>query len=419
MLSNGGTLYDGIVAGVELAAVALILYGTVRLLQRRRPELRLTAPLIVAVTVRLGAVAVFAAVPSFAGARGPDEQGFLTRGHHLAGDPSALGSFPDALVNQVQTWTVAVQVWVFGDISDIPTRVVEVGIAVAAIALVAAAVHDVAGPRAAGLAAWLLAVEPSNVFFSGIIHKESAALLGEGMVLLGAVRMYQSRDVPAGALLAAGVGLTALVRPYVGVAFGAAAVLVTCHAALRQLGPSPRRATVAIGAAAVGVVLAIALLPSPSRALDGLQRSQDANASDASNLRLARVDVSTPPALAVALPRRSFDLLARPYPWQVANLSQRLGVIGTVTAWLLLLLVILLVARRPRDAFTRLAPFFYVLIAVVGAYALSTGNAGTGFRYRTHVLMVLIGVGCALLPERVLQPSWVPAGLRVRSARAP
>ncbi|HEY1357610.1 MAG TPA: hypothetical protein VGF21_04820 [Thermoleophilaceae bacterium] len=353
--------------------------------------------------VRLVAVAAFAGIGSLGGARGPDEQGFLQNGHRLAADFGALGTFPHSLVNQIQTWVVAVQVWIFGQgLGDIPVRVVGVGIAVAAIPLVAAAVYDLAGARAAGLAAWLLALEPSNVFFSGIVHKESLALLGEGLVLLGAVRMYQARDLRAGALLVGGVGLTALVRPYVGAALAAAAVLVTCHAALRRVGPSRRRAPALVAAAAVGAGVALALYPSPSNALDRLQYSQDANASDASNLRLARVDVSTPQAVAVALPRRSFDLLARPYPWQVESLSQRLGVLGSLAAWLLIALVLFLIVRRPRDAL-EVFPLFYVLLGLVAAYALSTGNAGTGFRYRTHILVVLIAVLCSLLPKEVLE----------------
>jgi hypothetical protein len=157
-----------------------------------------------------------------------------------------------------------------------------------------------------------------------------------------------------------------------------------------------------VAAAAVGAGVALALYPSPSNALDRLQYSQDANASDASNLRLARVDVSTPQAVAVALPRRSFDLLARPYPWQVESLSQRLGVLGSLAAWLLIALVLFLIVRRPRDAL-EVFPLFYVLLGLVAAYALSTGNAGTGFRYRTHILVVLIAVLCSLLPKEVLE----------------
>ena len=35
------------------------------------------------------------------------------------------------------------------------------------------------------LAAWLLAFEPTNVFFSGILHKEPFMLLAEGLVAFG------------------------------------------------------------------------------------------------------------------------------------------------------------------------------------------------------------------------------------------
>jgi hypothetical protein len=417
VLADDRTLYDVIVSGIVLLAVGWALFFLARALQRGRPGLNLTGPLLLAMAVRLGAVALFAGVGALSHARGPDENVFFLVSHGLADDFGALGRPPGALVGNLQLWIMAVQLKLFGDVSDIPPRLAMVGIAVAGIPLFAAAVSDVASPRAGTLAAWLLALEPSGVFFAGLLHKEAGLYFAEGLVAFGAVRMYVARDLQAGVLLVAGVVVAGLGRSYVGAALGVAAVAVTFHSARRRIGPSRARAPrLAAGAAVLAVLAALVVVPRPGVILDQLDRSQTANARGASNLRLEPVDFSTPQGVAVNLPRRIRDLLTRPYPWQVSNTNQRLGVIGTVVAWLLFALVLILLLRQPRDALRRLAPLLYVLAAVVVAYALSTGNAGTGFRYRTHVLAILLVVSCALLPERFLR---VPRlATRVRSQPA-
>jgi hypothetical protein len=246
----------------------------------------------------------------------------------------------------------------------------------------------------------VLALDPSNVFFTGILHKEAPMFLAEGLVLLGAVRMYARRDLTALGIIALGTAIAVLTRPYAGAALGGAGALTVAHAALRRLGPERRRIPAIAAGVAVVTIAAVAIGPSPSAALERIQESQNANASDRSNLQLEPVDFSSPAAVARSLPKRTFELLFRPFPWQVANLSQQLGVIGTTAAWTLLTFTLAALIRRPRVALERLPPFIYVLAALTIGYALSTGNAGTGFRYRTHLLVLLAAVAGALLGGR-------------------
>ncbi len=88
---------------------------------------------------------------------------------------------------------------------------------------------------------------------------------------------------------------------------------------------------------AVGVVIVVAVFGVPSaieatsdEKLEALQSSQDANASDDANLALERVDYSSREAIVANLPSRVGDVLLRPYPWQIDNASQRLGLVGTM-----------------------------------------------------------------------------------------
>ena len=64
-------------------------------------------------------------------------------------------------------------------------RVEMITFSVIGLTLLAAAVYELAGPRAARIAAWILAIEPANVFFSSLLHKEPLMYMAEGAVAFG------------------------------------------------------------------------------------------------------------------------------------------------------------------------------------------------------------------------------------------
>jgi hypothetical protein len=148
-----------------------------------------------------------------------------------------------------------------------------------------------------------------------------------------------------------------------------------------------------------------------SSSLANLQGSQIANATDDSNLKLEQVDFSSRGAVLRNLPRRVRDVVLRPYPWQVANTSQQLGLLGTIGV-LLCLWFLWGAIRRSRGSITeRAGPLLYLAGLLLIAYSLSSGNAGTSFRYRTHVVALTLGVIAAL---RVTSPAPVVSGRRAR-----
>jgi hypothetical protein len=142
--------------------------------------------------------------------------------------------------------------------------------------------------------------------------------------------------------------------------------------------------------------------------LADLQLSQNANATDASNLSLGRIDFSSRQAVVLHLPRRMSDVLTRPYPWQIQNTSQRLGVIGTVLALILLALLLRTVVARRGEVMRRAGPLVYPAVALLASYSLSAGNAGTAFRYRTQIVAFVICLLVVLWPERLAKPSISP-----------
>jgi len=188
-------------------------------------------------------------------------------------------------------------------------------------------------------------------------------------------------------------------RQYVGWFLFACDALLVLHAALRQLGNHLRTVPLIYGVAAVLVVATPAVLAASStKSLQGLQGSQNANststagngAANGNNLALEKVDFSTRSAIISNLPLRIRDVLLRPYPWQVGSINQLLGVAGSLIAltcfFLLIRYAIILRGQVMGRAGPLLYPFFFLLIA----YSLAVGNAGTGFRYRTHLVTLAL-----------------------------
>jgi hypothetical protein len=69
------------------------------------------------------------------------------------------------------------------------------------------------------------------------------------------------------------------------------------------------------------------------------------------------------------------------------------------------------------------APIIYTLVFLYGAYSLSAGNAGTAFRYRTHLVSLAIVLATVLWEAQrseAKQPTQrVPRALRPRIPAEP
>ena len=72
----------------------------------------------------------------------------------------------------------------------------------------------------------------------------------------------------------------------------------------------------------------------------GAQAATNTGGSNADNLALEPVDFSTRGAVIRNLPRRMFDLVFGPYPWQLGDISQRFGALGSLVALTALFMLI-------------------------------------------------------------------------------
>jgi hypothetical protein len=409
LTSTEGLVLTMLVAGYVLAFVLLRL-------RRSRPGLRIGQPLVFGIALRVLAVFAINATSLDTSVRGGDETTFLDFAHVLAGTPWGHGFLPHSPY-QLQTVVFAVQIKAFS-LSPTAMRMTQIGISMVGIMLIAASVHDLAGPRPARLTMWLCAVEPANLLFNSGLLKEPLMVLASGLVVFGGTKIWRGLQLD-GAVWAALGGLIAIyTRSYAGWFLVSASVLLLLHSALRRLDRPGRATSVLFAVFAIAFVTTPTLLTvTSSKSLQTLQASQNGNAAGAAtatgqansdNLALERVDFSTRGAVVSNLPGRILDLIFRPYPWQLQDSSQQIGAIGSLVALFGLAALLFYGYHARRDLVAYTAPLLYPFVFLLIAYALSAGNAGTGFRYRSH--LVLLGAGMlAILRERVMVARAQPA----------
>ena len=380
-----------------VGAYALILL--VKVLRRSRPELAIGIPVAVALGVRILAARGVGQLSFAQDLRGGDEATFMFKAKDLVEQPLGGAASLDKLTSQLHTFIVSLDYRIFGvDAPKDMLRFQMVIFAVIGLALLSAAVYELAGPKAALIAAWVLAFEPTNVFFSGLIHKESLMFMAEGLVAFGGATLWKRGNLSALVPMILGCLVAVATRPYAGWFLAAAAAAVVLHASLtrhRGLRSLALTAAVVLGIAAFIPVVWDA---SSDKNLERLQASQDANASDTqSNLSLERVDYSTRENLILNMPQRVFDVVFRPFLWQTRNISQQLGGLGTLVVLACLALLAQALARNRRAIMQKAGPLVYPALFMLAAYSLSAGNAGTAFRYRTHIVGLAI---CLLIVLR-------------------
>ena len=400
------------VQGLILTAIVVggILAIVVKRMRVTRPGLAITLPIVVAVGLRLLTIVAINSTGVQAQLRGGDETTFLTYAHAIAASPWGRGFLPHGSY-QLQTEVFAAQIKLF-NLDPTALRVTQVGISMLGILCLIASIYDLSGPRAARIAAWVMAVEPANLFFNSSLSKEPLMLLATGLVVLGGTKMWK-RLSPIGVVQAGLGGLIAVeTRSYAGWFLVSAFVLLSLVAALRQIDRPIAAMPVIYIVVAIGFVATPTLLSVTSnQSLQTLQQSQNytteqqastaGGGSNSDNLALEQVNFSTRGQVITNLPQRMFDLIFRPYPWQLSDTSQRLGAVGTVIAVTGFFALLGFAWRARGDVLRLIAPLLFPFLFLLVAYSLSAGNAGTGFRYRSH--LVLLGAGMLIiLREHVL-----------------
>jgi hypothetical protein len=390
---------------IEILAVGVILMYVVLKLGKTRPEMRIGRAIAVAYGIRLLAIVAINATGLGASLRGGDETTFLYFAQYLAPHQFGTSFLPHGQF-QLQTILFALQIKL-GFINETGLRVGQVGIALLGFLFMLATTYDLAGPRAARLAAWLLAIEPSSIFFNSEIHKEPLMELAAGLAAFGGVWLWKRLDIRGIFICATGCAIGVYTRGYAGWFLACACVLLILHSALRNTQRKGVAVSLVYAVVIAGMLAAPTLLAATSgKNLKTLQESTQANATgtteggtggaNGSNLALESVNISSRGAVLTSLPTKMRELVLQPYPWQLHDSSQMFGSVGTLFAYAILLLLIRYAWINRGDIFGRAGPLLYPLLFEMVAYSVTVGNAGTGFRYRSHLVTLGICAMCAL-----------------------
>jgi hypothetical protein len=419
MLSDA-TIYDFealVVVSLLVGGGLLALY---RALRRVRPGLHIGVPIVTALGVHIAATVGVSTLGNARSLRGGDELHFLQESHALSHLGITSPQFTHAFTSNLHDWVFAVQ-FKLADLPEDALRITQIGIAALGMMLIAVAVYDLAGQRASRVTAWLIGLEPAALFFSGLLHKEALMLLASGLVVFGGSKVWRALHFPGVVIMALGCYIGVATRDYAGWFLVASSATLILHSAIRHLPARPHRSAPVLIVTVVAIAAAVpALLQASSKSsLQGLQISQDANVRQTSaNLRLEQVDFSSRSAVVSNLPRRVADLTFRPYVWQVANASQQLGVIGSLVALATLLVLIHTLVTRRGEVLSRAGPLLYPLLFLAIAYSLSAGNAGTSFRYRTHLVGLALGAIAAIRLAAQEAPAVAPEAVDDRALPA-
>lgn len=396
--------------GVLLAIlfVGVVLMFVIKRLGRVRRGFQIGTAITVAYLIRLLAVVAINATGLGASLRGGDETTFLNLATTLAGQPLGHGDFPHGQY-QLQTVLFALQMKL-GFMNVTALRVTQIGIALLGIIFMVATVYDLAGPRAARFAAWFLAFEPASIFFNSEIHRESLLELAAGLTAFGGAWIWKRLDVRGILICALGCFIAIETRSYAGWFMACGVALLILHASLRNMQQKSRALPLLYAIVIAGLIAAPTLLAATGgKNLKRLQASQTANANgtgegaggaNSDNLALEQVDFSSRGAILTSLPTKIRELVLEPYPWQVGDSSQVFGAVGTLVVYAVLFLIIRYAWLSRGHVFESAAPLLYPLIFETIAYSLTVGNAGTGFRYRSHLTTLGIAL-LAVLRQRV------------------
>jgi hypothetical protein len=407
MLDTG--LFRAEVSLVVGALVVTALRGLIVGCNRRGGMSLSGAPIWTGLVVRLAAVAVAAAFPAVGHKlTSTDEAAFLATSHRLAALPFSDGRWLSMAAHWTEVVPWALTFKLFGDCGVLPLRLEQIGFSLAAVIIVSAIATRIGGRRAGLIAAWVAALEPSSVYFAGLLHQESLCMLGEALLLAGLVDVWiRLRQGDRLSWQTAGLALVGLAlifgtRAYMAFFAGVAVVLVLAGAVVcGRLGLFRGLLALTLGAMLVflaGILAAPHVVP---RALASLQYQLNYNYVGA-NLALGHATVTNSGGLLKTLVERTIDLLLRPYPWQVGSTAQKVAVAGTLLWYALVLIAVTLVARVGLDEW--LVPVVILAVCETVGFGLTLIDAGEGFRHRINlILMLAVSLGVladGLLPAR-------------------
>lgn len=303
------------------------------------------------------------------------------------------------------------------------------------VPLMADATRRLFGTRAARPILPLLVLLPGFLVWTSQLLREAPIVAALALGVCLAVRLSEEFRLAHWLVLGLTVAVLFTLRANVAYMFGAG-LLVGLVMGGRHL-----IAGIASAAAMVGLVAVIVL--GGGLGESGYQRSATADLEKVNEVRSALAttansgigqdaDVSTPEGSLAYLPIGGTQLLLGPFPWQVRNFRQSLGLLEALTVWWLVPSFLRGLRRAWRRIGRRSTLLLAPAIGITIVLALLIGNIGTLVRERLQVLVLLlpfIALGWSRVdpdePEQAAVPpearpaATVPVGPRPRPAARP
>jgi len=257
--------------------------------------------------------------------------------------------------------------------------------------------RDLAGHRAARIAAGLTAFCPSLVLWSSLNLRDAFAMLSILAALRGTQRLQSGPSAAGLLLLAGGVLWLSQLREYL-------VLLLLLSVAAGLAVPRTRAFVVPVLlAAAFGGGLAAGVIQAPVAELtegvsfEALDRHRK-NLAIGESVYFGDADVSTPGAAARFLPVGVAYFLLGPFPWEMGGARQWMTLPEMLVWYALLPQVFFGLRHLLRTRFAAVLPLLSFAVLTTVSYALVESNLGTAYRHRAQVLvlyLVFAAVGLA------------------------
>ncbi len=354
----------------------------------KAPDLRLLMAL--SLTIRIVGAVVFN-ITGLAVKVAPDTLGYTMYGQ-LAAQAMEIPGYDPSVISGYQATSFyqqlnGVVIYLFDVDPNIPLSIINAFAATLACWTFSRLAFRIYGAQAAKYAFILCAFCPSIVLWTSINMRDAWSFLVTGIVLYNAHVLRERFSVRHATMLILGLLSFPFIRTYMLALLGLAVVASYTVVRIRQ-----------IPVAIVGLSLVTVLLTSladrygvsvnldiQSR-LELLQTMRSGLAYGGSAFE--SVDISTPSAAIMYLPKGLSYFLLAPFPWRLSSWRQVMALPETLIWYFILFRAIQGMAYGVKEHLSRIAlPLFAVAIICV-AYALVEGNEGTAYRHRAHALLI-------------------------------
>lgn len=261
------------------------------------------------------------------------------------------------------------------------------------VPLVADSTRRLFGRRAAAAVLPLLVLLPGILVWTSQLLREAPILAC--LALGGNLAIRLSERLSAGRFLALGLTLAVLFTLRANIAY------VFAGAMLVGLVLSGRHLMAGVATAAISLTLVAAIVVGGGLGESGYEyvaaadleqvNTLRSNLANTANTGIARdADISTPSGSLAYLPIGVPQLLLGPFPWQVRNLKQFLGLLEAMTLWPLVPALVRGLRQARRSSGRRVALLLAPAAGITLVLALIIGNYGTIVRERLQVLIFLL-----------------------------